>query len=347
MTDKLSPRKLVIQANEAAELEKERAYADALVESMRQFEATHRASRVSQVVTEEEKERRKAESRALAQKMLEEVESWDQDEELKEIVAKRDAEMRKTVMERAAERAQPKSVEEVRTELTRKIWLNLIGRCTDTSNRAYRYWGAQGVKVHPAWVDSFAAFVADVGLCPSPLYELRRLDVTTSVNFEPGNVGWKERTSTRNTAEENGRAGAHPGGRPRKGEQVLLEYDGKMMTMPELAKYTGVKESTIRARHAAGKSIDQIVLPVRANARGMAWNVTYGGGEENPAATPVVVTLKEMCQAKGLPYATVKARLKRGIPLGMALYPKKEKQTVEERRYKMREYYHKVTKAKK
>lgn len=348
----LTQRQQQYQAQKEREEEEQRVLDEARAKSLLEFEAQYG---VSQLVTDEDKARRLAASRALAEKMLREVEEWDSDPELQEAIKAREqqeekAEARKRdILKAIVEegKAKVQTPEEAMRDYTRKLWVNLVGKCTDTSNKHYRHWGGAGVRMCDAWVESFEAFVSGVGLCPSPQYELQRIHLNhphpdtgeLNPNFEPGNAMWKERIVRRKQSEDD----VHAGGRPRNAARVRVPYEGEMVTLSELAERTGVKKSTILARYAAGKSVEQMIVPVRLASRGKAW-VFDGLKDENGVSQ--VVTLKKLCQVSGIPYATARARLDKGMPLMMALGPKKEKQTVEERRYKQRAHYH-AKKAKK
>ena len=280
--------------------------------------------------------------KALTDWMKLDADFLDADPELQAAIKAREEESRKTLMERAAEKARPiPSAEETLRAYTFKIWINLVAKCNDKGHRQYRDWGATGVKLHDEWAKSFDAFIRDVGEIPSPRYELRRINPQDNPHFEPDNVMWRERGTTDRWREEGRK---HPGGRPKKGQQALLEYEGELLTMPELSKRTGVKLSTIQSRYTAGKSIEQIVNPVRANARGEAWNVVLPGASGD-SSVPAVISLIDLCRAKGASYSTVKARLRSGVPLAQALQPKKPKQTHEERKQKqLAAYYAKKAK---
>lgn len=320
---------------------KELEYSDFLTEGMQEFEA-NKHKHVSQLVTP-------GEAKALSDWMRLDAEGLDKDPEILAVIARRKEEAAKSLEQRVKERTQHTHIpteEEALRAYTLKLWFNLNSRCNDKGNRSYQHWGGLGIRLHQPWAESFEAFVRDVGLCPSPQYELRRINPAVSVHFEPGNVMWKQRGTTQRWREQGQ---AHPGGRPKRGQQALIEYQGELYTMPELSKKTGIKLSTIQARYSAGKSVEQIVNPVRANARGKAWVVeasSVGGGTDG--TEPVLISLIDLCRAKGAQYSTVKARLNKGVPLAQALEPKKPKQTHEDRKRKQREAYHakKASKAK-
>ena len=48
------------------------------------------------------------------------------------------------------------------------IWANMVARCHHSRNKSYRFYGARGITVCEAWREDFAAFLADVGVRPSP-----------------------------------------------------------------------------------------------------------------------------------------------------------------------------------
>jgi hypothetical protein len=61
-------------------------------------------------------------------------------------------------------------------------------RCENPKAKDYPKYGGQGIRVCARWMKSFAAFLADVGLKPSPDLTLERID--NEKGYEPGNVRW-------------------------------------------------------------------------------------------------------------------------------------------------------------
>jgi len=68
-----------------------------------------------------------------------------------------------------------------------KTWEAMIRRCHDPKNRAYKNYGARGVKVTERW-HNFNVFYAEVGNKPSPNHSLDRIDNDGS--YAPDNVRW-------------------------------------------------------------------------------------------------------------------------------------------------------------
>lgn len=65
-------------------------------------------------------------------------------------------------------------------------------RCCNPSHRAWVYYGARGIAVCEEWLESFEAFLEDVGERPGEAYSLSRLD--NNGDYESGNVKWQTAT---------------------------------------------------------------------------------------------------------------------------------------------------------
>ena len=69
-----------------------------------------------------------------------------------------------------------------------QAWANMIQRCTNPNNRAYKWYGARGITVCERWRYSFSAFYEDMGKRTSNLHSLER--VNNNGNYEPSNCVW-------------------------------------------------------------------------------------------------------------------------------------------------------------
>lgn len=71
-------------------------------------------------------------------------------------------------------------------------WKHMIARCTNPSNKDYKNYGGRGITIYPVWLDSFEAFLLEMGEKPDNTYTIERVDVNKG--YEPGNCKWIPRS---------------------------------------------------------------------------------------------------------------------------------------------------------
>lgn len=68
-------------------------------------------------------------------------------------------------------------------------WHGMLDRCYRKNHKAYKDYGARGIKVCDRWRNSVKAFAEDIGPRPSNRHTLDRYP-NTDGDYEPGNVRW-------------------------------------------------------------------------------------------------------------------------------------------------------------
>jgi hypothetical protein len=121
-------------------------------------------------------------------------------------------------------------------------WQSMLRRCEIPSATNYSYYGGAGVKVHPEWLESFEAFLRDVGERPSLQHSLDRYP-NFNGNYEPGNVRW----ATKHEQSVNRRS------------TIWITFNGETLCMTDWARRTGLRLGTIRSRLIARLPVEQVL----------------------------------------------------------------------------------------
>lgn len=109
-----------------------------------------------------------------------------------------------------------------------RAWEGAKQRCRNPNVRSYADYGGRGIRFCAEW-DSFVQFISDMGPQP-PGSTLDRID--NDGHYEPGNCRWAT------TAEQ---------ARNKRSNQ-WVEYEGKRLTIKDLASYAGVPYSRLYRR---------------------------------------------------------------------------------------------------
>lgn len=127
-----------------------------------------------------------------------------------------------------------------------QVWASMIYRCSENGPPAY---AGRGITVCDRWKESFYNFIEDVGMRPTKLHQLDRID--NDGNYEPGNCRW----ATRSRQNRNRR------------DTIYVEIDGVSKPLPDWCDELGVKYSLAYMRIRNGwdpkKALTEPPVPKR------------------------------------------------------------------------------------
>jgi hypothetical protein len=125
-------------------------------------------------------------------------------------------------------------------------WDSMKRRCRDPKTIGYAHYGGRGIKVCERWLNSFEAFLADMGPCPSPKHSVDRID--NEGPYSPENCKWS-------TATEQQR---------NKSNNRMHTREGETLTVAEWCERFGISQSTVSSRERGGWSLDRALeTPVK------------------------------------------------------------------------------------
>ena len=120
-------------------------------------------------------------------------------------------------------------------------WINMVSRCENKNRSDYSRYGECGIRVCERWRTSFANFLSDMGLKPSPLHSIDRIN--NQGNYEPENCRWA-------TSEEQN---------CNKKTNRLLEIRGKSQTISRWAKELNIHPQTLYSRLNRGLTAEEVL----------------------------------------------------------------------------------------
>lgn len=118
-----------------------------------------------------------------------------------------------------------------------EAWRSMIKRCHKKDHPAYHLYGGRGIKVSRHWINSFEAFLEDMGPRPTDKHSLDRINNDEGYNTK--NCKW----STKKDQARN------------KRNNRIIEFRGESHTLVEWSEITGIDAPTISQRLKKGWTV--------------------------------------------------------------------------------------------
>lgn len=133
-----------------------------------------------------------------------------------------------------------------------RAWTQIKSRCSNNKDeQKYANYGGRGIQVCERWMNSFEAFLEDMGPRPSAKHSIDRFP-NNDGNYEPGNCRWATSVEQCNNKRNN----------------VLFTFYGKTMTLTQWSEISQVDRSTVEKRLKSGWSEKKAFwTPARVNVR--------------------------------------------------------------------------------
>lgn len=148
----------------------------------------------------------------------------------------------------AKRRERPPGHERTVNNLLHRIYMSMKTRCYNHRNPNYARYGAKGVRICQRWLDSFDAFVDDMGPRPDGA-SIDRIDVYG--DYEPDNCRWASRlTQASNT------------------RRILkFRWKGKESCLTEICRFENVDYHSVYFSYPRFPSLGDCIAAVRSDGK--------------------------------------------------------------------------------
>ena len=166
-------------------------------------------------------------------------------------------------------------------------WKNMRARCNAPCNKENGNYQKNNITVCERWND-FEKFYNDMGPKPTIKHSIDRKN--NYGNYEPENCRWADNTVQANNKSNN----------------LLINYDGKVFTIPQLSEYLGLSKIALR-KHISDKkrSVDEAISRINQNLY-----IEYNGEKKSR---------KEWCDIYNIKLSNLHSRLSKGWSIEDAL----------------------------
>lgn len=120
-----------------------------------------------------------------------------------------------------------------------RAYAAMIQRCTNVRNPAYKDYGGRGISVCSRWLNSYEAFLEDMGRKPNQEYSLDRID--NARGYSPENCRWATRKEQNRNTRQN----------------TCVAFNGETLPLSAWAERMGIPYGSLRSRLRYGWPIDK------------------------------------------------------------------------------------------
>lgn len=164
-----------------------------------------------------------------------------------------------------------------------RIWTQMRRRCRDPKAAGYQNYGGRGITVCVRWNLSFEDFLLDMGVCP-PGCSIDRID--GDLGYQPGNCRWATHEEQNNNRKSN----------------IVIDYDGRSLTVRQWSRVLGVSHTTLHSRLARGLTGADVLTFVKVDKRDKEM-LTHNGE---------TLSVSEWSARTGISIPTIRWRVKDG-----------------------------------
>lgn len=122
-----------------------------------------------------------------------------------------------------------------------RVWRGILNRCENSNFKSYSDYGGRGISVCPEWHDGLNFFQWAMQNGYEEGKEIDRID--NNGNYGPNNCRWVSRTENANNKRNN-----------RK-----LIYNGKLMTMAEIARANNINYKLFHKHLSKGMTVEEAI----------------------------------------------------------------------------------------
>lgn len=125
------------------------------------------------------------------------------------------------------------------------VWQSILQRCNNSNNKDYINYGGRGIKVCEDWLEyiNFYNWSMTNGYCEGVSIDR----INSNGDYEPSNCRWITNKEQQNNKRNN----------------IHILYEGKTLTLTELAEITNINREVLEMRYIRGDRDERLIRPVR------------------------------------------------------------------------------------